>query len=122
MRAVWCVCIVHCGVWCVVQCVVCGVCVSCFGVCGVCAWCVCVLCVWRDLARGKHPVCRFKTSPCVGPKTPACVPAKRPHVEQMRAFGRYTRMPFEPTHGDVLNLHTEGLSLSSETNLHTPDG
>ena len=67
-----------CNVWCVVS------------VCGVCAWCVlcvcgvvCVCCVWRGLARGKNPVCRFKTSPCVHSK-----------------------------HGDVLNLHTGSLSLS----------
>ena len=43
-------------------------------------------------------MCGFKTHPCV--------PAKRPHVEQNRAFCRYTRMRFEPTHGDVFNLHT----------------
>ena len=47
-------------------------------------------------------MCRFKTLPCV--------PAKRAHVEHMRAFCWYTRKRFEPTHGDVLNLHTEGFS------------
>ena len=30
----------------------------------------------------------------------------------MRAFCRYKRRRFEPTHGDVLNLHTGGPSLS----------
>ena len=45
-------------------------------------------------------VCRFKTLPCV--------PAKRAHVEHMRAFCLYTRKRFEPTHGDVWNLHTGG--------------
>ena len=30
----------------------------------------------------------------------------------MRAFCTYTRKRFEPTHGDVLNLHTGSLSLS----------
>ena len=63
---------------------VCVVYVSCrvFGVCGVCgaAW------------HAEKPVCRFKTLPCV--------PAKR-------SFCWYTRKRFEPTHGDVLNLHTE---------------
>ena len=80
--------------------------------CGVCAWCVlcvrcdvCVVCVWRGLARGKKPVCRFKTSPCVGSKRfRVCL--QNAHVEHMRAFCRYTRKRFEPTHGDVLNLHT----------------
>ena len=33
-------------------------------------------------------------------------------VFNMRAFCGCTRRRFEPTHGDVLNLHTEGLSLS----------
>ena len=44
------------------------------------------------------PVCRFKTPPCV--------PAKRPHVFNMRAFCQHTRKRFERTLGDVLNLHT----------------
>ena len=63
----------------------------------------CVVCVAR-LGTRKTPVCRFKTPPCVT--------AKRTHVEHMRAFCTYTRRPFEPTHGDVLNLHTGCLSLS----------
>ena len=47
-----------CNVWCVVS-VVCVVCVR--GVCCVCGVvCVCVVCVWRGLARGKTPVCRFQ--------------------------------------------------------------
>ena len=44
-------------------------------------------------------VCRFRTPPCV--------PGKRPHVLDMRAFSRYTRRRLERTHGGVLNLHTE---------------
>ena len=40
----------------------------------------------------KLPVCRFKTPPCVH--------SKRPRV--------YRQQRFERTHGDVLNLHTEG--------------
>ena len=72
------------NVWCVVS-VVCvrGVCVRC-GVCGVC--------VWRGLTRGKTPVCRFKTPPCVPAKTRAC-------VQHARVIAR--------AHGGVLNLHTE---------------
>ena len=123
--SVWCVCVLVCVGVCAES--VCGCVVLCFGVCGavcavVCAWCVCnvwcvCLCVWRGLARGKHPcvarlgtrknvsVCTFKTLPCVL--------AKRAHVEHMRAFCLYTRRRFEPTHGDVLNLHTGSLSLSS---------
>ena len=84
---------------------VCNVCIVCVrGVSCMCAvWCVrvvcgvvCVLCVWRGLARGKHPVCRFKRPPCV--------PAKRAHVFNMHAFCRYTRRPFEPTHGKPLSF------------------
>ena len=37
-----------------------------------------------------------------------CVPAKRAHVEHMRAFCQHTRMRFEPAHGDVLSTHTGG--------------
>ena len=88
-------CVVMCGVGggVSVQCVVCGV-------YGVCAWCcvvvvllLCCLCVARLGTRKK--VCRFKTPPCV--------PAKRPHVFNMRAFCQYTRKRFDPPHGDVLN-------------------
>ena len=57
------------------------------------------------------PVCRFKTSPCV--------PGKRPHVLNMRAFSRYTRRRPERTHGGVLNLHTEGFfRMPSRTTPH----
>ena len=87
------------GVLCVVRCVR-GVCVVVCCVCGV----LCVVCgaawhaekprVWVQNVS----VCRFKTHPCV--------PAKRAHVEHMRPFCRHTWMRFEPTHGDVLNLHT----------------
>ena len=58
-------------------------------------------------------MCGLKTSPCVG--------SKRAHVFNMRAFCRYTRKRFEPTHGDVLNLHT-GFFLRAEPRHthHTP--
>ena len=87
----------HSCVWCVRVCVQC-VCVAlvtcaCSVVCVPCAWwCLvwCVRCVWRGLARGKPPVCTFKTPPCV--------PAKRAHVFNMRAFCQYTRRRFQPTH------------------------
>ena len=91
--------------WCAELCryVWCGlVCwVVCWVVSVVCGVLLCVFRVWRGLARGKKKkktVCRFKTLPCV--------PAKRAHVEHMRAFCRHTRKRFEPTHGDVLNPHT----------------
>ena len=58
---------------------------------------VCVVGVSRVQVRNVS-VCRFKTHPCV--------PAKRAHVELMCAFCRHTRMRFEPTHGDVLSIHT----------------
>ena len=54
------------------------------------------------------------------------MPVSSSHVEEMiercdpymRAFCRYTRKRFEPTHGDVLNLHTGVLlSLSSSSSL-----
>ena len=87
-----------------------------FGVCGVCGVCRCgcaavvvvVVCVcgvvWQvenpRVSIQNVPVCRFETHPCVL--------TKRAHVEHTRAFCRYTRMRFEPTHGDVFNLHTGG--------------
>ena len=116
----WCIVVCWCAMWCLwcVWCVVslCGVgcclwCVWCVvSLCGVgcCLWCaVCgVWCVWRGLARAKPlrvyaqnvSMCRFKTPPCVL--------AKRAHVENMRAFCRHTRRRFEPTHRDVLSIHT----------------
>ena len=123
----WCVYVgVYVGVcWCVCAESVCLMCVLCCGVlccvimCGVgagvgvqCVVCV-VCCVWRGFARGKPTVCRFKTSPVCRFKTPPCVPAKRAHVFNMSAFCRYTRRRFEPTHGDVLSIHTGSLSLLS---------
>ena len=57
----------------------------------------------RKTEKAENPsVCAFKTPPCV--------PGKRPHVLDMRAFSRYTRRRLERTHGGVLNLHTEGFS------------
>ena len=77
---VWCVCRYVCNVWCV---------------CGV----VCVLSVWRGLARGKPPVCRLKTSPCVGSKR---IRVYRQNARMLNTCGRSAG-----THGCVLNLHTE---------------
>ena len=74
--------------WCLVCCVFCVLCVSvgvCVGVCGVVSG-VCGVCVSTRLGTRKTPVCRFQTLPCV--------PAKRAHVEHMRAFCRYTRKRF----------------------------
>ena len=52
-------------------------------------------------------------------KTPPCVPGKRPHVQHMRAFSRYTRRCLERTLGGVLNLHTEGFSACQTAAHHT---
>ena len=121
-----CVCVLVCACWvcvCVCWCVCVGVCVLgvCVGVCGVVVvccgvlWCVVVACgvvfvvVWHAenlrVCIQHVPVCAFKMSPCV--------PATCPHVFFMWACCRYTRGHFERTHGDVLNAHTEGRSLSS---------
>ena len=93
-------------VWCIVVCVVmccvgAGVGVQCVvrGVRGVC--CVCGA-AWH---AENHPLCRFKTPPCVGSKR-IRVYRQNARMLNTRAFCRYTRMRFEPTHGDVLNLHT----------------
>ena len=72
----------------------CGVllCVCCDVLCelGCVLGCVCgVWCVWRGLARGKTV---YRQNACM------CF--------NMRAFCQYTQKRFEPTHGDVLNLHT----------------
>ena len=79
------------------------VCVVCVGLCvGLCLWCV----VWRGLARGKTSVCRFKTSPCASSKR-FRVCQQNARMLNMRAFCRYKRKRFEPTHGHVSNPHTE---------------
>ena len=82
-----CVCFVCGGVWCVVCVVcVCWVCVLvCVGVCGV----VCVVCG----AAWPRSVCTGKTRACVETHV-RVVPV---HTE---AFGTYTRILFEPTHGE----------------------
>ena len=59
----------------------------------------CVLRVWRGLARGKNL--------CVGSKRLRVYRQNALMCYHMRAFCGYTRKRFEPTHGDVLNLHTE---------------
>ena len=118
------VCIVHGGVWCVAQCVVrvgCAFCVSvslCVCVRGVC--CVCaVWCVARPGTR-KTPVCRFKTSPCVGSKR-LCVCRHHAHMLKNMCAVCQSWRRFEPTHGGVLNLHTGGaLSLSPFLCLSLP--
>ena len=99
-----CVCCCCCcgGVYVVLWC-----CVFCVVVCGM-VWCCVVR--WCGAAwHAKKKTCRFKTPPCV--------PAKRPHVFNMRASCRYTRRRFECTHGGVLDMSTGGgaslLSFSS---------
>ena len=59
----------------------------------------CVLSVTPRVLVKNVSVCTFRTHPCV--------PAKRAHVFNMRAFCRYTRKRFERTHGDVFNLHNQ---------------
>ena len=72
--------------WCVSLCVV--------------VWCVwCVWCVLRGLARGKTPVCRLKTPPCVVQNVPV-------YAGTTRTCGE-TCARFASIHGDVLNVHTE---------------
>ena len=76
--------------------------VCCACVLSVCVWCMCGAAWHAENPRvyaQNVSVCRFKTHPCI--------PAKRAHVEHTRAFCRHTRMRFEPTHGDVLSIHTE---------------
>ena len=54
------------------------------------------------------------------------MPAKRPHVEHMRAFCRHTRMRFEPTHGGFFRVpsrathHTEHIADTTHNPTHTP--
>ena len=105
------VCVGVCGVVYVLRvCVGCAFCVLVFWCCGVlccvvCVWCVvCVCVVWRGLARGKAPVCRFKKSPCVGSKG---LRVYRQNARMCSTCARLAR-----THGGLLNLHTGGLSLS----------
>ena len=81
-RYVWC--------WCWCWCAMCGV---------WCLWCtVCCLCVAR-LGTRNPPVCRYKTSPCVG--------SKRIRVYRQNARMCSTCARFASTHGSVLNVHTE---------------
>ena len=89
---VWRVVCVSCAVWCVVCGVLCVVCCA--------VWCgVCGVGVWRGLARGKLPVCRFKTSPCVN--------SKRFRVYRQNARLLNTCARLAATHEGVLNQHTE---------------
>ena len=92
----WC-----CGVLC---CVVMSV-----GGAGVGAQCVvCVVCCVARLGTRKLPCVSLKTVSMCTFKTLPCEPAKRAHVEHMRAFCQYTRKHFasterrrfEPTHGE----------------------
>ena len=95
VECAFCVLVLCCAVLCCV--VMCGVGAGVGAQCVVCVVSVvsvrgCVLgCVWRGLARGKTPLCRF-----------------------MRAFRGHTRKRFEPTHGDGLNLHTEKREIPSD--------
>ena len=57
-------------------------------------------------------MCSFQTSPCVGSQRLRVYRQNGRMLEHMRAFCQYTRMPFECTHGSVLNLNTGGLFLS----------
>ena len=90
---------VMCGVggWCVVCNVWCVVSRDMYYICGV-VCCVCCVC-GRCLARGKLPVCRFKTSPCAGSKR---IRVYRQNARMLNTFARFAR-----SHGGVLNLHTE---------------
>ena len=94
----WCVRFVFLVLWCGVLChyVWCW----CWCWCAMCdVWCLwCVCCVWRGLARGKPPVCRFQTAPCVGSKR-FCV-----YWQNARMLNTCAR--FAGTHGSVLNRHT----------------
>ena len=87
-------CVVVSGVLCVCWCV--SVCVGVYDV--VCV-CVCVCCVWRGLARGKHP--------CVGSKRFRVYVQKRLHVNRQNARMLNTCARGAGTHGGVLDVHTE---------------
>ena len=52
-------------------------------------------------------------------RKPPCVPGKRPHVQHMLSFSRYTRRRLARTHGGVLNLHKEGFSAWQAAPHHT---
>ena len=102
-------CVVHCAWWCLVCCVCwCWCWCALRGVCGVCAWCV-----WRGWARGEPPVCRFKTFPCVGSSRSRLYWHNARMCSTCTRFARTHGGLFESTYGDVLNLHTGDLSLSS---------
>ena len=82
-----------------------------------CAWCVVVLLccgvvwlcgMWHGLVRGKPPRAHVQDASVCTFKAPPCVPARRPHVEHMRAYCRYTRRRFETTHEGVLDMSTMG--------------
>ena len=84
-------------------------CVCVLRVCGVCAESVCVGCVlmmWcAELCRYVWcwVVCWVVSVVC---GVLLCVLRVWRGLFNMRAFCRHTRKRFEPTHGDVLNLHT----------------
>ena len=50
---------------------------------------------------------------------PPCVPAKRPHVFNMRAFCWYTRKRFEPTHGGRFEPSHGGVFRGPSRATHT---
>ena len=66
----------------------------------------------RQRRRKTPSVCRFKTPPCV--------PRKRQHVLNMRAFSGYTRRRLERTHGGVFSVphHTHHTHTPHRTTQH----
>ena len=63
-------------------------------------------------------VCTFKTSPCVDSKRHRVYRHHAHMLKHMCAWCRYTRRRLEPTHGDVLNVHTEAF-LNPHTGFST---
>ena len=88
---------------CVVLCVcvesVCGMCVLCFGVVVYC----CVCCVYGAAWHAEKPRVRSKRLRVSVQNASACAGQKRACVAR---FAGTHGSVFEPTHGDVLNLHT----------------
>ena len=77
--------------------------------CGV-VWCCGVVCgtAWCAENPSTPPRAHVRHASVCSFKTPPCVPARRPHVEHMRASCRCTRRRFETTHGSVLDMSTVG--------------
>ena len=74
-------------------------------VCGVwCVWCVCVACVARLGTRKKK--CASSKRLRVSVKNASVYRQNARMLNTCARFAGYTRRRLEPTHGDVLNLHT----------------